>query len=174
MTAFEVGGDLDFVHGQERNIKISWHRFNGGYPISWFGRFDLLLAGDQSDRFRADPGEDLVIHLAGQQTQRKANDSRGMREHPFDRKMGLAGIGGAEDGGDAGAGRPAGAGRRMRKGHVFQVFPSGLLSRRRLKKQLIGTTPERKRPESVTPHCERPFSPKMSRRVSDILTRSSL
>ena len=45
--------------------------------------------------------DDLVEHLAGQQPQRKADHARAVRQHPLDREMGLAGVGGAEHGGHA-------------------------------------------------------------------------
>ena len=44
-----------------------------------------------------------------------------MRHHPLDRQMGLAGIGGTEHGGDAGAGSPV-VREGRRESHIFQVF----------------------------------------------------
>ena len=51
--------------------------------------------------------DDLVVDLARQQPQRQADHAGGMRQHPLDREMGLAGVGRPEHGGDAGAGSPS-------------------------------------------------------------------
>ena len=48
---------------------------------------------------------DLVIDLARQQAQRQADHAGLVGQHPLDGEMGLAGVGGAEDGGDPPAGR---------------------------------------------------------------------
>jgi len=65
-----------------------------------FGGLDLFLAGDQRDRIRACAIGDLVVDLARQQTQRQADHAGGMRQHPLDREMGLAGVGRPEHGGN--------------------------------------------------------------------------
>ena len=121
VAALEIGGDLDFVDREKRHVEIPRHRLHGGDPEPRIPRFDLLFAGDQRDRLRPHARDDLVVDLARQQPQRQADQARGMRHHPLDRQMGLAGVGGPEHGGDAGAGSPF-----MREGrresHIFQVF----------------------------------------------------
>ena len=106
------------------DVEIPGHRLHGGDPEPRIFRLDLLLAGDQRDRFRPRAIGDLVVDLARQKPQRQADDPRGMRQHPLDRQMGLAGIGRPEHGGDAGAGSPCVGkrGRRRRKGHVCWRF----------------------------------------------------
>ena len=69
---------------------------------------------------RPDPVGDLVVDLAREQPQRQPDHAGGMRQHPLDGEMGLAGIGRAENGGDA---RPALAGvaaNTGRKGNGHQ------------------------------------------------------
>ena len=56
------------------------------------------------DAQRAGAVDQLVVDLARQKPQRQADHAGGMRQHPFDREMGLAGVGGAEHGSDARAG----------------------------------------------------------------------
>ena len=107
MSAFEIGAELDFVDGDEGHIEVARHRFDGGDPEARIGRLDLLLAGDEGDGVRPDPLRHLVVDLAGEQPQRQPDDAGGMREHALDGKMGLAGVGRPQHGGDtmaAGAG----------------------------------------------------------------------
>ena len=103
VAALEIGGELDFVDGEERDIEIARHRLDGGDPEPRVRRLDLLFAGDQRHRFGADPLHRAVIDFARQQPQRQADQAGRMRQHPLDGEMGLAGIGRAEHGGDAGA-----------------------------------------------------------------------
>ena len=69
----------------------------------------LIFSSPVMSATESTPGaiDDLVVDLARQKTQRQADHARGMREHPFDRKMGLAGVGRTEHRGDAGAGSPS-------------------------------------------------------------------
>ena len=50
---------------------------------------------------RADALDDLVVDLAREEAQRQADDSGSVRKHSLDRQMRLAGVGWAENGGDA-------------------------------------------------------------------------
>ena len=118
VAAFEIGRDLDFIDREKRDVEIPRHRLDGGDPEPRLRRFYLFLAGDQRDRIHPGAIGDLVVDLARQKTQRQTDHARGMREHPLDREMGLAGIGRPEHGGDAGAGSPFLAERR-RESHVF-------------------------------------------------------
>jgi hypothetical protein len=116
MPALEIGAELHFVDGEESDIEVARHGFDGGDPVAWILRLDLLFAGDQRDRFRADALDHLVIDLASEKPQRQADHAGGMRHHPLDRQVRLPGIGGAENGGDAGSPRARVAGGRGRKG----------------------------------------------------------
>ena len=62
---------------------------------------NLFLAGDQGRRRPALLGYDAVVDLTRQQPQGQSDRPGAVAEHALDREMGLAGIGGAEDGGDA-------------------------------------------------------------------------
>ena len=103
VAALEIGGELDFVDGEECDVEIARHRLDGRDPEARIGRLDLLLAGDERDRIGADPLDGAVIDLARQQPQRQPDHPGRMRQHPLDGEMGLPGIGRTEHGGDAGA-----------------------------------------------------------------------
>ena len=103
MAALEIGAELDLVDRQERHVEVARHGFDGGHPEARVRRLDLLLAGDQRDRVLADAVDHLVVDLARQQPQRQPDHAAGMRQHALDGEMGLAGIGGAQHGRDAGA-----------------------------------------------------------------------
>ena len=115
VAALEIGSDLDFIDREKRHVEIARHRLHGGDPEPRLRRLDLFLAGDQRDGIHARAIDDLVVDLARQQPQRQADHAGGMRKHPLDREMGLAGIGGPEHRGDAGAGSPSVGERRALK-----------------------------------------------------------
>ena len=104
-------------------IEIARHRLDRRHPEARVRRLDLLFAGDERDVLRADPVDDLVVDLARQQPQRQADHAGGMRQHPLDGEMGLAGVGRPEHGGDAGAAIAGAArrGRRERDGHQCPI-----------------------------------------------------
>ena len=131
VSALEIGGELDFVDRHESRIEIARHRLDGRDPEARIGGLDLLFAGDQRDRVRADPVGDLVVDLAREQAQRQPDHAGGMREHPLDREMGLAGIGRAEHGGDASAAVASVASNAGRKGNGHQDSENRGLMRRR-------------------------------------------
>ncbi|MBA7474470.1 hypothetical protein ES707_09824 [subsurface metagenome] len=135
MTALEIRGNLDFVDGQERHVEIARHGFHGGNPEARRLRLDLLLAGDQRDALAARTIGDLVVDLAREQPQRQADQAARMRQHALDRQMRLAGVGGPQHGGNAGAGRPfiteRGVGRR--EGHSWDYLCIGALIARPLR-----------------------------------------
>ena len=104
--------------------------------------------------------DDLVVDLARQQPQRQADDPGGMRKHPLDRKMGLAGVGGAEHRGDAAAWGPAVAKawavktkRPCLPGVSASACAKDCFTMRRLggRGLSLGTVKERNAPESLTP-----------------------
>src|SRR4051812_3797225 len=83
-----------------------------------------------------------------------------MRKHPLDREMGLAGVGRAEHGRDAGAGSAAGADRLERRGKTHESWKflrrlklKHCFTMRRLRGRGLssGTSLERNGPESLTP-----------------------
>ena len=105
VAALEIGGQLDFVDGEERDIEIARHRLDGRDPVARIWRLDLLLAGDERHGVGADPLDRAVVDLAREEPQRQADQPGRMRQHPLDGEMGLAGIGRPKHGGDAGAAR---------------------------------------------------------------------
>ena len=107
MPAFQIRGDLDFIDREKRHVEIARHRLDGRDPEPRLRGLDLFFAGNQGDRIDAGAIDNLVIDLARQQPQRQSDHTGGMRQHPFDGEMGLAGIGRAKHGGDAGAGSPS-------------------------------------------------------------------
>jgi hypothetical protein len=120
MSALEIGGDLDLVHGKERHVEIARHGLDGRDPVARIFRLDLLLAGDQRDRLKPRPVDDLVIDLARQQPQRQADHAARMPKQALDRQMRLAGVGGSEHGGHAGARSALRVKRgRRREGHFL-------------------------------------------------------
>ena len=127
VAALEIGGELDFVDGEECNIEIARHRLDGGDPEARIGRLDLLLAGDERHGVGADPFDRAVVNFAREQPQRQADNPGRMREHPLDGEMGLAGIGRPEHGSNAGAARAqiAIGGRREGNRHRRPGVPEG-------------------------------------------------
>ena len=108
VAAFEIARDLHLVDGEEGEVEVARHRLDRRDPIARIPRLDFLLTGDERDRLAADPCGDLVVDLAREQAQRQADHARGMREHPLDGEMGLAGVGRSEHRGDASAGHAIG------------------------------------------------------------------
>jgi hypothetical protein len=104
MAAIGVGSELDFVDRQKIDAAVERHRFDGAEKIARAGRHDLFLARDQRRMLAADQAADAVVILSRQQPQRKTHHAGAVAQHPLDREMGLAGVGGTEDGGEAGPG----------------------------------------------------------------------
>ena len=100
VAAVEVLAELDLVDGDEAHVEVARHGFDGADPVARVLRLDLLLAGDQRDLVGADLLDHAAVDLARQQAQRQADDAGRVGQHALDREMGLAGIGGSEDGGD--------------------------------------------------------------------------
>ena len=125
MAAFEIGRDLDFIDREKRHVEIARHRLHGGDPEPRPWRLDLFLAGDQRDanRARRDRRSCCRPRAPSSRSGRPITPG-GMRQHPLDREMGLAGIGRPEHGGDAGAGNPSVGkrGRRLTKRPCFTGF----------------------------------------------------
>ncbi len=102
VAALGIGAELDLVDGEERGAEVERHRLDRADEILGVGRNDLLLAGDECRGARALQPHDLVVDLARQKAQRQPDHAGFVRQHPLDREMRLAGVGGAEDGGDFG------------------------------------------------------------------------
>ncbi len=100
VAAVEIGGELDFVHGEEVRLDLARHGLDRAYPIARALGLDLLLARYQRHLVRADPGDDLVVDFPRQKPQRQADQPRLVAKHALDGKMRLAGVRGAEHGDD--------------------------------------------------------------------------
>ena len=61
----------------------------------------FFLAGHESHGTTTLLGHDPVVYFAGEQAQGKADHARAVTEHAFHGEMGFAGVGGAENGGNA-------------------------------------------------------------------------
>jgi hypothetical protein len=101
VTAFQVGADLDFIDCEKRDVEVARHGLHGGDPEARIGWLDLLLAGDEGNRVRADLVDDLLVDLAREQAERQPDHAGRMGDHALDREMRLAGIGRSQDRGDA-------------------------------------------------------------------------
>ena len=108
VAALGVGDQLDFVDGQKLDRSLQRHGLDGADEIVRPRRDDLFLARDQGDGRRAALFDDPLIDLARQQAQRQADHARGVTQHPLDRQMGLAGVGGPQDRSHAGRGEACG------------------------------------------------------------------
>jgi len=119
VPALAVSPQLRLVQRDEGQVRPPRHGFHRAQQPARIGGFDPLLPGDQGDPLAPLDRHDPLIDLARQQPQRKADRARGVRAEPFDREVGLAGIGRAEHRLDAAvnAGGSAGGGSRQRIGH---------------------------------------------------------
>ena len=125
VAALGIGAELDLVDGEELDLAVERHRLDRADEVARRRRHDLLLAGDQRHVARAPRLDDAVVDLARQQPQRQADHAGRMAEHALDRQMGLAGVGGAENGDEARRGR---ADRRV--GHEGKVGEDGARGKR--------------------------------------------
>ena len=91
---------LDFIDRNQISAHAFGHRLDGADPILGARRHDPLFACDQCHDGRATQGNDAVIDLAREQTQRQPDHPRAMRQHPFDCIGRLACIGRAQNGHD--------------------------------------------------------------------------
>ena len=98
VPAVIIFGELDFVDGDKVRPHIGRHRFRSADEIARRRRTDAFFAGQQRGIGVALRGHHPVVHFARQQAQRQADHARAVREHSLDRIVGLAGIGGAENG----------------------------------------------------------------------------
>ncbi len=103
VAALKVAGELDLVDGKERHVGRRRHRLDGADAEARRRGDDLLLAGDERDLVGTDALRHAAVNLAGEEAERQADHARGVRQHPLDGEMGLARVGGAEDGDDVAA-----------------------------------------------------------------------
>lgn len=101
MAALEIAGELHFVDRHERGFRLARHGLDGADGEACIRRSDLFLAGDQRHLGDANLLDKTRVDLARQQPERQADHAGTMRHHSLNGIMGLAGIGGSEDGGDA-------------------------------------------------------------------------
>ena len=94
MPALRIRAKLNLVHRKKGRAQIERHRFDRADKIARLGRHDLLFAGDQRGGLLAFDAYDPVINLAREQAQRQSDHAGAVREHPLDREMGLACVGG--------------------------------------------------------------------------------
>ena len=100
MAALPVAAELDLVDSQKIHHPVDRHGFHRADEITGVWWKYLFLAGDQRNGILPLQGNDALIVLPGQQTQRKADHAGGMRQHPLDGEIGLAGIGRSQHCGD--------------------------------------------------------------------------
>ena len=92
MPPVRVAAKLDFIHRHEIRADLQRHRLDRTDPISGAVRYDAFFAGHQRHDRRSALCHDPVIDFTRQQAQRQADHPGAMRQHPFDGKMGLAGV----------------------------------------------------------------------------------
>ncbi len=109
MPALQITGQLHFVDGDECGRCLARHGFHRTDGIFGFRRGDLFFAGYQRHIRRTHLFDKTGIDLTRQKAQRKADDTVAMCHHALDGVMGLAGIGGAENGRDTAAAQDHGA-----------------------------------------------------------------
>ena len=95
-----VRGELDLVDRDEVDLAIDGHRLHGAHPVVRPARDPLLLAGDQRHPGLAEARGEPIVDLAGEEAQRQTDHPRGVLEHALDRPVGLAGVGGPQEGRD--------------------------------------------------------------------------
>ena len=94
VAAGRIGAELDLVHRQELDLAVQRHGLDRTDIIGRTRRDDLFLAGDQGHAARTPCLDDSLIDLAGQKPKGQADHARGMAQHPLDRQVRLAGVGG--------------------------------------------------------------------------------
>ncbi len=103
MAAPRIGAKLDLVDGHEIGADASGMASAVADPILHAVGDDAFLAGDQRHHGWTARLDDAVIDLARQKAQRQPDDASAMAQHPRDGLMRLAGVRGAQNGGDPSA-----------------------------------------------------------------------
>jgi len=92
-------GDFSRLDGERADVRTS-HRTLPGASERKRDRPAHTPGSARDERYVACAFEanDLVVDLSREQAERQADHARAMRQHPFDREMGLAGVGWAQNG----------------------------------------------------------------------------
>jgi len=107
VAPFAIGGELNFVHGEEIDLALKRHRLDRANEIAGGRGEYLLFACDEGDVAGALHFHHPVIDLAGEEPEREADHAGFVPHHPLDREMGLAGVRGPQNGRNAPAFREA-------------------------------------------------------------------
>src|SRR5690606_34532916 len=67
VSAFWISGELNLVDGEEVDVDLARHRFDGRDPEARVLRLDLLFTGDERNLVDADALDDLVVNLTREQ-----------------------------------------------------------------------------------------------------------
>ncbi len=117
MAALVVGGELDLVHGEEVDLALDGHGFHGAHPVASVRRNAFLLARHEGDLPTTDARSDAIVDFASEEAQRQPDHPARVVEHVLDGAVGLARVGGPEEGRD---GRPIEHGISL-----FPKYPPG-------------------------------------------------
>ena len=99
VAAVEVARKLHLVDGEERHVDVARHRLHRRHPVARLRRNDFLLARHQRNGVIAGAQPHPVVDLPRQQPQRQADHAGRVGDHPLHGEVGLAGVGGSENGG---------------------------------------------------------------------------
>jgi hypothetical protein len=102
VSALAIGRELDLVHREEVHPPGQGHGLHGADEVLGALGNDPLLAGDEGHGIGAPARDHPVVVLAGEEAQGKPDHPRAVLEHPLQGEVGLAGVGGAQEGGDRG------------------------------------------------------------------------
>ena len=84
MPPLGITTKLDFIDRDQISAHAFGHRLDRADPVLGARRHDPFFACDQCHDGRTTQGNDAVIDLAREQTQRQPDHPRAMRQHPFD------------------------------------------------------------------------------------------
>ena len=93
MAALGIRRHLHLVHGEEGDGPVKRHGLGGADEIARPGRDQLFFACYQRHRAGALDGNDTVVVLPREQTERETDHAGLVREHALHGGIGLAGIG---------------------------------------------------------------------------------
>ena len=102
MSAFHIPAKLNLINGKEITAHPFGHRFNRADPIGGTRRDNPLFPSDQSDDRWTTYCNNPVVNLSGKQAQWQPDNTRAMRQHPFNRIVGFSGIRRPQNGRDTG------------------------------------------------------------------------
>ena len=100
VAAVGILRELDLVDRHEVRAFGDRHRFDRAGVPAGVGRLDALFACDEGAGFLALHLHHPVVNLAREKAQRQADHPRIVRKHALNGEVGLAGVGGTENGPD--------------------------------------------------------------------------